>query len=370
MPEATHPVPVPVPLDRIFGHDAAIGQLTRALAADRLHHAWVFHGPAGVGKMTTALAFAALALDPTTVPGLDGRLAPEPQSRCQQLLAAGSHPDLHVVTKELARFSEDAKVRAAKLATIPKDVVETHLLRPAALMPKLDLGGAVSKVFIVDEAELLDRSPTNAPVQNAVLKTLEEPPPGTLIVLVTSAEERLLPTIRSRCQRARFARLDERAMAAWLETADLTSQQRAWALAHGRGAPGAVLQAVATGLDRWREALEPMILSALGGRLPVQLGASMAELVGAWSSAVVEGDKTASKDAANRAGASHMLAMVADVITGAMRQSPPQDAARLAERLEAIAATQARLGANVNQQMAFAALASELAYPRRTVSSV
>ena len=67
-------------------------------------------------------------LDDTTARDLSGNLAADPESRVQTLLHSRSHPDLHVIAKELARFSDDPKVRAAKLATIPKGVVETHLL--------------------------------------------------------------------------------------------------------------------------------------------------------------------------------------------------------------------------------------------------
>ncbi|MEO1584581.1 MAG: hypothetical protein AAFR96_08415, partial [Planctomycetota bacterium] len=62
--EPTHPPPLP--LAAVLGHDKPIAQLTAAIESERLHHAWVFHGPKGVGKLTTALAFAALVLDPTT----------------------------------------------------------------------------------------------------------------------------------------------------------------------------------------------------------------------------------------------------------------------------------------------------------------
>ncbi|MEL7484826.1 MAG: AAA family ATPase, partial [Planctomycetota bacterium] len=252
--EPTHPAPKP--LASVLGHDRPIHQLTAAIESERLHHAWVFHGPKGVGKLTTALAFAALVLDPTTERDLSGNLAPDPAGRVQSLLQAGTHPDLHVITKELARYSTERSVRESKLTTIPKDVVETHLLRPAALAPQLNSGALATKVFIVDEAELLDRSPTNAPVQNALLKTLEEPAPGTLIILVTSDEQRLLPTIRSRCQRVRFAPLPGDAMQHWTKSQDLTPDQADWALRFGQGSPGLVLEAIATGQDRWRARIE------------------------------------------------------------------------------------------------------------------
>ncbi|MEL6795523.1 MAG: hypothetical protein AAFO89_01745, partial [Planctomycetota bacterium] len=355
--EPTHPAPKP--LTAILGHDRPISQLTAAIESERLHHAWVFHGPKGVGKLTTALAFAALVLDPTTDRDLSGNLAPDPTGRVQSLLQAGTHPDLHVITKELARFSTEKTVRDSKLTTIPKDVVETHLLRPAALAPQLNEQVLATKVFIVNEAELLDRSPTNAPVQNALLKTLEEPAPGTLIILVTSDEQRLLPTIRSRCQRIRFAPLPDDAMQHWASTHVLTPDQADWALRFGQGSPGLVLEAIATGQDRWRARIEPMIDQLLSGRFPIDLGPEMHTLVQDWAAARIEHDKNASKDAANRAACTRMLALVGDILRDRLRSDP----AGITPRIATIDAAQGRINANVNLQMVFDALAAELTSP-------
>jgi DNA polymerase-3 subunit delta' len=354
--------PAPVPLRGILGQDRALRQLTAAIDAGRLHHAWVFHGPTGVGKLTTALAFAALVLDPTTRHTAQG-LAPDPDSRVAALLAGGAHPDLHVITKELARFSDDKSVRDAKLTTIPKDVIERHLLGPAARMARLGAGGLASKVFIVDQAELLDRSATNAPTQNALLKTLEEPPPGTLIILVTSAEDRLLPTIRSRCQLVRFAPLAEPDMQAWLDTTDLTPAQRQWALAHAHGSPGQAIEAVRTGQDRWRERIEPMLEQLLAGAFPLDLGPQMHGLVNDWATARADEDKNASKEAANRAASERMLALVAELLAAKLPACAHAQAEDMARRIDAVSAASRRLAANVNMQMVFDALAAELAHP-------
>ncbi len=205
----------PISMDRVLGQSRAIDLLERSMQSGRVHHAWIFHGPQGVGKFTAAIAWASVILDPSAAPDLGGRLAPDPQSHTQQLLKAGTHPVLHVIKKELARYHDDRQVRNAKLSTIPKSIVEEHLIVPATLAPSMKSDSIAQKVFIVDEAELLDRSATNAPVQNAILKTLEEPPEGTVIILITSSEDRLLPTIRSRCQRVSFTALDDDAMREW-----------------------------------------------------------------------------------------------------------------------------------------------------------
>lgn len=359
--------PVPGTFAEILGQERAIEQIERALESGRMHHAWIFHGPRGVGKFTAALALAALALDDSTARDLSGRLAADPESRVQTLLRARSHPDLHVITKELARFSEDSKVRSAKLATIPKDVVETHLLNPAALGAKITPGGAASKVFIVDEAELLDRSPTNAPVQNAMLKLMEEPPPGTLIILVTSSEDRLLPTIRSRSQRVRFGALPPEAMEAWLTKQGYGQTERDWANRFGEGSPGKVKEAVETGLIAWHEQIAAMIDRLLAGKYPLELGGAMAAMVDAWASARVDADARQSKEAANKAGADRMLSLVGEIVRAKINESArARDERSLelhAQRIEALERARNRLGANVPAQMVFEALAAELAQP-------
>ena len=90
----------------------------------------------------------------------------------------------------------------------------------------------ISKVFIIDEAELL-----NTAAQNAALKTLEEPDGKTVVILVTSSPERLLPTIRSRSQQVRFGPLNPAAMKKWVgawansQTEELDRDEAAWLLA-------------------------------------------------------------------------------------------------------------------------------------------
>ena len=301
--------PAPGPLSARIGQARAVGVLQRAIDAGRVHHAWIFHGPSGVGKFTAALAFAGVLLDPEAAPTLTGTVEPPADSAVQRLLRAGAHPDLHVVVKELARYSDSKQVRDAKLQTIPKAVVDTHLLRPAVLASNLP-GGLAGKVFIVDEAELLDRSPTNAPVQNALLKTLEEPPEGTVIVLVTASEDRLLPTIRSRCQRVAFTRgLD-------VAGPDVPPGAAPWLLSIAGGSPGALVGALDAGLHGWHLEIDPMLDDAERGRFHVALGPTMTRLIDDRAAAWVKEGETRgenrSKDAANRVAARQMLGLVAE----------------------------------------------------------
>jgi len=359
------PLPPRVTFEDIIGHERALNLLRSAITSSRLHHAWIFHGPRGVGKLTAALAFAGAILDPTTAPGLAGGLAPDPDSPVQRLIAAGTHPDLHIITKELARYSEDSKVRERKLLTIPKDVIDTHLLRPATLAPNVRAHGIAGKVFIVDEAELLDRSITNATTQNAILKTLEEPPPGTVIILITSAEDRLLPTIRSRCQRIAFAPLAPADMQAWLKLAKLAlpESHRDWLLSFAEGSPGALLEALVGNLGRWRDLLEPLLAKVDAGAYASDLGPTMADLIDQWAEARTEKAKNASKESANHEAARLMFRVLAwhyrsllreaaargsaHVRSDARGPSPTDRAERAAAAIDTLLIAQRELGANV-----------------------
>lgn len=326
-PPATRAYPAPVALGSILGQDHALHILRSAIAADRIHHAWIFHGPKGVGKFTAALAFAAMIMDPTTAPGLTGEAAPDPESPVARMLAAGTHPDLHVITKELARYHDDASVRDSKQRTIAKEVVEEHLIIPATKAPQVRNDAKAAKVFIVDEAELLDRSTSHAPTQNSILKTLEEPDGKTVIILVTSSVDRLLTTIRSRSQQVRFGPLDPTAMKHWLANQDLgvDRDHAAWLIQHAEGSPGELLAAKDLGLYAWHQELAPMLASASRGKYVLGLGPKIAELIESAAEAAVKANPQASKEAANRAAASRLFKLISRFFRDQLRTGLPRN---------------------------------------------
>lgn len=358
-------LPVPPPprrLSEIIGQDRAASSLTAALRSGRIHHAWIFHGPAGVGKFTTALAFAAVILDPTTSTTLSGDIEPDPDSSVQRLLATGTHPDLHIITKELAVVSREASVRASKQRNIAKDVLEEFLIEPAMRTGAVASGAMASKVFIIDEAELLDQRG-----QNALLKTLEEPAPGSVIILVTASEERLLPTIRSRCQRIGFVPLGESDLAMWLkgsglDIAGLDAPSRQWLMAYAGGSPGMAHLALSTGLVEWFRTLSPMLSDLDRGKFPIDLGPTMAKLADDWAQAWVDrpGNENASKEAANRAAARQMFRLIAEHYRQRLRGgSSDPDAAASAIELVTMAERQA--DSNVQAIFVMENLVSQLA---------
>lgn len=157
------------------GHLAARALLSQALEKKTVPHALMFVGPSGVGKRTTARAFAA-------------KLFHSMGGQTTRLLAEGSHPDLHLVGRSEERKSisvEDIRALCGALR-----------LRPY-------YGGG--HVAIVDDAHEM-----NSAAYNALLMTLEEPPPNCYLILVTDSPQRLPATILSRCQPVHFGELNER----------------------------------------------------------------------------------------------------------------------------------------------------------------
>ena len=163
-------------LEAVRDQPRAVELLRRALDGGRVAHAYAFVGPAGAGRMTTARAFAAALLDEPALPA-PGRSG-----------SSGPHPDLHVIVPTPPE-SNPRGARAIRIGAI-RELERQASLRPAR-------GGR--RVFIVDEAE---RMTGEAP--QAFLKFLEEPPPGTVVVLVLPGVRAVPATVISRCQIVRF----------------------------------------------------------------------------------------------------------------------------------------------------------------------
>ncbi|MGQ0627901.1 MAG: hypothetical protein ACT4PL_07350 [Phycisphaerales bacterium] len=295
-------------LGGVQGQARAISVLRTAIGSGRIHHAWIFHGPAGVGKFTTACAFAAEVLG-------------VPPARLR------AHPDFHVVRKELALISRVPEVRRRKLTNIPRDVLLEFLVEPLTLFAHQPGAGPVKKVFVVDEAEMLDVSG-----QNTLLKALEEPPAGSLIILVTNDEMVCLPTIRSRAHRVGFQTLDRESMARWVSGAGVRMDpvRREWLITAADGSPGAFMNAAASGLYEWHEALEPKLAQADRGTPPFDLGSAMAALVDTRAAATAKETANGSKEVANRMWARRMFEFLGRRYGAKVRDPGASPAARAA----------------------------------------
>lgn len=187
-----------MPLRKIFCQEKAVGDLQRAFFADKVAHAYIFAGHDGVGKFTTAKEFAKLLLckNPVKKNGFADSCGACESCR---LLEAGSHPDFEHVYKELVEFTEDGKDKDPPLE-FPIDVVREFLIEKISSKPAL----SARRVFILSETEKL-----NNESQSCLLKVLEEPPTYCCIILICTRPDKLLPTIRSRCQILRFGPVSE-----------------------------------------------------------------------------------------------------------------------------------------------------------------
>ena len=322
----------------VFGQDDAIGTLQKALLSERMPSSWVFHGPDGVGKRTTALRLARLLLEPEL--SRDGVKAFEPltDSRASELVNAGTHPDLVVLRKEMASQSQVADLRDKKQMEIPTDLLREHVIGGFVKRENRVFEPAVyhspyvasRRIFIIEESELLNQTG-----QNALLKTLEEPPPATVIILLTTNADRLLPTIRSRCQQLAFRRLDEQAMNRWLETADLDADQGTldWAIAFADGSPGKVRFALQYGLRAWHDAIEPQLGALEQGRYPEQLADVFASLIDDFVKVRGKENRQLSKTRANRDGLDLVLSVVANHLRERMHAAIANGEAETAERM-------------------------------------
>ena len=134
-------------LKDIFCQDKAISILQRALAADKSAHAYIFTGPEGVGKFTTALQWAKLLLCENPV-GQSGRADSCGLCESCRLLEADSHPDYGNVYKELIQFTKDGKGKTTPI-DLPIDVIREFLIEKISAMPVV----SKRKVFVVSEAE-------------------------------------------------------------------------------------------------------------------------------------------------------------------------------------------------------------------------
>lgn len=214
------------------GNDRAHAAFRAAMTSDSLHHAWLFTGPQGIGKATFARIAATRMLAEAARPGIlpPGFDVPD-DDRTRAMIAAGSHPDY----RELVRAPKDADKPGLDLArSIP--IAQVRALQPMfATTPSM----SPRRVVLIDAVDDLERPSAS----NALLKNLEEPPAGTIFILISHAPGRLLPTIRSRCRRLRFEPLDAVSMSTVLreQLPDAGVDEIAALVRAGNGSPGRAL---------------------------------------------------------------------------------------------------------------------------------
>ena len=205
-----------MPFSSLIGHRPLVALLRQAVARGRVPQSLLFAGPEGVGKREAALALAQAVNCPSRKDGdACGSCA-----TCRRI-AQGTHSDVVMLDK-----GDEASIKIRALRERVLDVVG---YRPFE---------AVRRVFIIDPADEL-----TVEAQDALLKTLEEPPPSAILVLVASYPDTLLPTIQSRCRRLRFGPLAEADVARVLAEREGVPLTKARVLAAGSG--GSVARALA-----------------------------------------------------------------------------------------------------------------------------
>ncbi|MFO0552377.1 MAG: DNA polymerase III subunit [Polyangiaceae bacterium] len=222
---------------QVRGQDAPVASLQRALRDGRVHHAYRFEGPSGVGKELVAFALAQALVctgDPAALgcgacSGCRRAVTFSEESPCVPL-----HPDVVLVERGLydGILKDDSGRKIEERKDISIHQIRKVVLEKAPFAPF----EARARIFIFRAAEEMNPS-----AANALLKTLEEPRPGTHFVLLTSAPDRLLPTIRSRTLPVRFGPLASNVMRSLLEERGVAAERLDEAVELGAGSVEAAL---------------------------------------------------------------------------------------------------------------------------------
>ncbi|MFN4185622.1 MAG: DNA polymerase III subunit delta' [Hyphomonas sp.] len=199
----------------LFGHDIAEASFLSAYRSGRLHHAWLIEGPSGIGKARLAERIAAYLLG-ARGPAASPFDAPADDPVMRAILA-GNHPDMSVQRRQLndkGKLTQDITVEQIRQMT------QFFSMKPA-------MGGW--RIGIVDAIDEANRNSANA-----LLKTLEEPPAQSILLLVNHRSKPILPTIRSRCRVLQLSVLTEQDCARALAAAGASDDAAKLA----RGRPG------------------------------------------------------------------------------------------------------------------------------------
>ncbi len=231
------------------GHEAAELSLAEALNGARMHHAWLLAGPKGLGKATLAYRFARSALGAKRAGSRP--LECDPEDAISRRVAQLAHPDLFVLRRGI---NERGKPRREITVDDARELGRFFSLAPSE-------GGM--RVAIIDAVDDLNRN-----AANAILKTLEEPPPRSALLLICHAPGAALATIRSRCRRLPLRPLEDA-----LVTQALGANADAALVALAKGRPGRAIAVAAQGLDASTLRLDRAPAALTGGSASAVLDA-------------------------------------------------------------------------------------------------
>jgi len=194
-----------MPFEHILGQARPVKILQRMLNSGKIPHAFLFTGATGVGKHTTALAFARALNCTQSASDFCGTC------RSCKKIQTGIHPDIELIEPQ-------------------KNVIKINQIRNLQQRIAFAPLEASWRVVIIDQAETMTKE-----TANCLLKTLEEPPSATVLILVAHGTSRLLPTVLSRCQKIVFAPLSNPAMQTLLENEGMPRDQVLRVVAHAHG---------------------------------------------------------------------------------------------------------------------------------------
>jgi len=338
----------------VLGQERARGVLARLLASGRLPHAFLFHGPEGVGKGLVAHLFATSLI--CIEPGADATAC----GSCAACVKAahGNHPDVLRVTRlpkkdkpgdAAVDDTEDGDDEGAGKAGDLRQFIVVPQIRElnhhAAYAPR----EGRRRVFVIDPADRM-----NHESQNALLKTLEEPPGQAVLVLVASRPHVLLPTVRSRCFQIGFGAMAPDALAAGLVSRGMGAAEASARAALAEGRPGRAISLDLSSLAARREQLLAALEAlASSPRAASALGEYASQVVGEGEADLLEGLDllmALARDAA-RAASGGAAILHADVWQRIDKLGRALGAARAAELVALIDRLRGDLRLNLNKTL-------------------
>lgn len=226
---------------------------------------------------------------------------------------SGSHPDLHVISRDLIKQHPDPTVRGRMGLDLSIDVIRTFVIDEVGHKPVMGR----AKFFIVREADLMSRS-----AQNALLKTLEEPPATTFLILITRSVDTLLPTTRSRCQVVPFGMLPTAFVADEIvrRLPEMSGEAAEWYAEIADGSLGTALHLIEFDLQSHRDGVSGL-LSGLTRTAPTALAKKLIDTAKKIGEEFRKRDKDLSDTEAQRRGLRLMFVLLASLFRGALRKA-------------------------------------------------